>query len=444
MRLSIAVLCFSATLVATGCAGSNVAGPLPQNGAVPSSGQRTLSVPLGAKSIVPATAGTSTVASLCAKPIDPSHATCFSSYRVDSSLTSLFPDAVAGLTPSDLGALYAYPAPGFQGSLGSASTVGIVVAYDYASAESDLAIYRAQFGLPPCTSANGCLKKVGAAATGTVSPTGTGTSVSANPTSVSANPTTPLALGWAAETDIDLDIISAVCPNCKIVLAEAATDSLSDLSAAASAAISRNATYVSESFGSPEQSADVGYSALYANPAVRFFAAAGDGGYGVSYPASDPNVIAVGGTSLAVVGMYLNETVWSGTGSGCSGYFNKPAWQHTPSGCTSRNVADVGAVADPLTGVAIYNSSLPTTGSGWFIFGGTSISTPIIAGISALANRDGSTYGAQTLYANPGQFYRITGGSNGSCTYSYLCHASEKNAYNGPTGIGVPQGLGGF
>jgi subtilase family serine protease len=344
------------------------------------------------------------------------------------------------LTPADLSSLYAYPAPWAQGSAGAGQTVAIVVAGDYALAESDLGVYRQHFGLPPCTSLSGCLKKVGAAATGQAAQVATSASVSAHPTTVSA-------IGWAGETDTDTEMVSAVCPNCKIVIAEAASDSMVDLGKAVVAAINANASIVNVSFGAPESSSDVAWSSQYNSMRhVKLVAAAGDWGYGVYYPASDPSAIAVGGTSLSVSGSTISETAWFGTGSGCSAFFSNPGWERPPSvsgTCTRRNVADVSAVADPLTGVAIYDSSLFGYFGGWAIFGGTSVSAPIVAGMNALAANTAKGQGAQLLYAAPSSaFLPVTRGSNGTCSPQYLCTAVA--GYNGPAGLGIPQGLGGF
>lgn len=439
MQFVRAVLLVTAIAAVAGCGASTASGPLPTGATTQGSAQRILRARLGPTSILPTTASSASVASLCEKPLDPARASCFATYRTDSTLTSLS-GPIDGLTPVDLSILYAYPSPGEQDGRGNTQTVAIAVAYDYAAAEADLAVYRARYGLPPCTLANGCLRKVGAGATAAHSAVGT-------PSSVSANPTSPGGIGWAAETDIDLDVVSAVCPNCRIVLAEAATDSIADLSAAVGAGIAANATIVNASFGAPEQSDDLQYASIYKNTGhAKVVAAAGDWGYGVYYPASDSSVIAVGGTSLAIDGWSVTETAWPQTGSGCSAIFAKPAWQVPPtSGCSTRNVVDVAAIADPLMGVAVYDSTLFGTSGGWATFGGTSVAAPIVAGMYALAGMASSDPGgAQALYAHPSGFRRVTSGSNGTCSPLYLCTAGPNPVYNGPTGLGVPLGLGGF
>jgi subtilase family serine protease len=403
------------------------------------SATRTLARPLGAHSIVKRSLRRSGAkVTLCRRPQNPKRAGCFATANLDATTTGAFPDAVYGLTPNDLSSLYAYPAPPNQGQLGSGQTVAVVVAYDYALAEQDLAVYRQYYGLPPCTSANGCFSKVGAGATGWVGQSG-------SPSSVSANPTGADALGWAAETDIDMEVVSAVCPSCNIVVAEATSDSLSDLSNAVATAIASGATIVNASYGAPEDSADRWLASPYENGQVKVVAAAGDWGFGVYYPAADPGTIAVGGTSLEVSGNQVNETVWSGTGSGCSHYFAKAPWQRgLQSGwqCPARTVADVAAVADPNTGVAMYDSSLFGSYGGWTVVGGTSVSAPIIAGMYALSGDTSRGFGAQTLYASRWAFAPVTSGSNGWCAIAYLC--SAQTGYSGPTGLGVPQGLSGF
>jgi len=442
-------------LAAGGCAASTGTGTLPRQYALTKSAQRFLRVPLGPNSIVPPAGGTSAQAKLCSQPADRTRAACFATVRTDSAVSSIVSDLVSGLTPSDLSTLYAYPSPEAQGNAGSGQTVAIIVAGDYAAAESDLGVYRSHFGLPMCSSNNGCLRKIGAAAVSAASQTG-------STTSISAHPTTASAIGWAAETDADTEIISAVCPNCQIIIAEAASDSLADLGGAVTAAVNANASIINASFGALETSADTRFSSIYGNSRhIKVVAAAGDWGFGVYYPASDSNVVAVGGTSVSVSGSTVSETAWSGTGSGCSANFGNPGWEHPPqiSGeCQTRNVADISADADPLSGVAIYDSSLtvtsnfghftyfgpnPNISGGWAIFGGTSISAPIITGMYALSGDTAKNQGAQSLYASPSSaFLQITSGSNGECSPKYLCTAMP--GYNGPTGLGIPQGLGGF
>jgi hypothetical protein len=361
----------------------------------------------------------------------------------------VFSDDVNGLTPKDLSTLYKYPAPGAQGSDGKGQTVEVVVVGNYAAAESDLAVYRTHFGLPACTSANGCLKKISTSTTGQVAVlSGGSSSISAQAASISAQAATPSSTGWAGEVDTDTQMISATCPNCKIVISEAATDSISDLSQAVITGINTaGVTIVSASFGAAESISDQMLYTMYAYDnyqGVKVVAAAGDYGYGVYFPASQSNVIAVGGTTVSTSGSTVSESVWSGTGSGCSVLFQRESWQKVPTGgCSMRSVVDVAAVADPNTGVAVYDSTLSGTSGGWATFGGTSVSAPIITGIIALSGHTQGSVGAQKLYAAAASnFLKVTSGSNGTCAVQFLCNAQA--GYSGPTGLGIPQGLGGF
>jgi subtilase family serine protease len=169
----------------------------------------------------------------------------------------------------------------------------------------------------------------------------------------------------------------------------------------------------------------------------------GDNGYGVEFPAASQYVTAVGGTSLTrnSSARGFTESVWSGAGSGCSRYVAKPSWQHD-TGCARRTVADVSAVANPNTGVAVYDSTRFQGASGWMVFGGTSVSAPIVAGVYALAGNERSlTYGS-FAYSHTGSLFDVVSGSNGTCSPAYLCHGAA--GYDGPTGLGTPNGSGAF
>jgi len=321
----------------------------------------------------------------------------------------------AGYGPSDLQSAYKLPS-----AAGSKPTVAIVDAYDDPRAESDLGVYRRQFGLTACTTANGCFRKVNQSG-GTRYPR--------------ANS------GWAQEVSLDLDMVSAACPNCKILLVEASSASLIDLGTAVNQAARMGATVISNSYGGSESSSDLSYDKTYFNhPGVAITASSGDNGYGVEYPAASPNVTAVGGTSLtksASTPRGWDETVWSGAGSGCSAYDLKRAGQ-TDTGCSKRTVADVSAVADPNTGVAVYDSY---GSSGWLVFGGTSVAAPLIASVYALAGNAGDI-NASNPYSHPESLFDVTSGSNGSCGGSYLCTGGT--GFDGPTGLGTPNGVGAF
>ncbi|ELS54367.1 S53 family peptidase [Streptomyces viridochromogenes] len=336
--------------------------------------------------------------------------------------------APSGYGPSDLQAAYGLTSA--AASNGSGETIAIVDAYDDPNAEADLATYRSHYGLPACTSADGCFKKV--------SQTGSTTSL---PSADS---------GWSQEISLDLDMASATCPNCHILLVEAKSASMTNLGTAVNEAVKLGAKFVSNSYGGSESSSDTSYDSAYFNhPGVAITVSAGDSAYGTEYPAASRYVTAVGGTRLAgsSTGRGWTESVWrtsstEGTGSGCSSYDAKPSWQ-TDSGCGKRMIADVSAVADPATGVSVYDSYGVT--AGWYTFGGTSASAPIIAGVYALAGTPGSTdYPARYPYTAAGTsaLNDVTSGANGTCATTYFCTAGT--GYDGPTGWGTPQGLAAF
>ena len=254
--------------------------------------------------------------------------------------------------------------------------------------------------------------------------------------------------GWALEIALDIQTVHATCRNCSIVLVEARSSSYADLLTAVDRAVTMGAKAVSMSWGSSEFSGETAYDSHFATSGVAFVAASGDAGYGTSYPAASPNVTAVGGTSLFFDGSgnYSQETVWSGSGSGCSTYESrKPAGQ-TSTACAKRTIADVSAVADPNTGAAVYDTTRYGGKSGWFKVGGTSLATPVIAAIYALSGNTGSSgTPANTIpYSNSGSanFHDVVSGSNGRCSGSLLC--TGMTGYDGPTGLGSPKGLGGF
>ena len=247
-------------------------------------------------------------------------------------------------------------------------------------------------------------------------------------------------VGWDQEQALDLDMASAMCPNCKILLVQATSASYANLAAAVNTAASiAGVNAISNSYGGGE-SGTTTYASAYNHPGIAITASTGDSGYGASFPATSPNVIAVGGTRLVTAANTRgwSETAWTSGGSGCSTVYAKPSFQHDPS-CGARMEADVSAVADPATGVAVYGP----TGSGtygWMVFGGTSASAPIIAGIYGVTNHHPT--GAATIYANSSLLFDVTSGANGTCSVSYFCHAGA--GYDGPTGLGTPNGPGAF
>jgi subtilase family serine protease len=330
------------------------------------------------------------------------------------------PNAARG--PSGYGPSQFLSAYGLPSGAGAGQTIGIVDAYDDPNIESDLEVYSNQFALPPCSTANGCFRKVNQRG-GTSYP--------------SKN------AGWALEISLDVEIAHAICPTCRILLVEADSNSLSNLLTAVNTAVSLGATVVSNSWGSSEFSGETSYDGYLQHPGVPITVSSGDGGYGVEWPAASRNVVAVGGTTLKLKSdnTRLSETVWNGAGSGCSAYETKPSWQND-SGCARRTVADVAADADPSTGAAVYDSVRYQGSAGWFQVGGTSLSSPLIAAVYALAANGSSIAASCYLYSNTAGLFDVISGSNGSCGGSYLCAAVS--GYDGPTGNGTPKGLNPF
>jgi Putative Ig domain len=328
---------------------------------------------------------------------------------------------------------------------GSGTTVALVDAYDDPSAASDLAAYRSAAGLPALTA--GQFTKYNQ--TGQTSP---------------LPAQAPVNDDWTLEESLDIDMVSAICPRCKIDLVEAANDTGNGLFIAEqTAATTLGARYISNSWGGSEVSSDPSYDSQYFGvPGVVYTASAGDSAYsgGVIYPATSPHVVSVGGTSLntAANSRGWTESVWDtssaeGTGSGCSGYEPQPAWQTSisiiPPACSKRVDNDVAADADPNTGAAVYDTS--NGNGGWTEVGGTSESSPMIAAVFALAgnNGNGGNKAADSIYTHTGTLYEVTASSDGTCTppaaKSVLCTATgAANTYNGPTGWGTPDGLTAF
>ncbi|MDQ3834116.1 MAG: S53 family peptidase [Actinomycetota bacterium] len=341
-----------------------------------------------------------------------------------------------GFAPSDLQT--AYNLTSSSSANGAGQTIAIVDAYDDPNAESDLGVYRSKFGLPACTTANGCFKKVNQSGSTTGPwPRGDG--------------------GWAQEISLDLDMASAICPNCKILLVEANSNSYANLGAAVNTAASLGASVISNSYGGGEFLSETSYESPYNHPGIAVTVSSGDSGYGVEFPASSRYVTAVGGTSLYVDSSFnrSSEAVWSGAGSGCSAYIPKPSWQ-TDIGCSRRTVADVAAVASPNTGVSVYDTYKDAygSGSGWMVFGGTSVASPIVASVYALSGNVSSLNYGSYSYGHTGSLFDVTSGSNGTCTggggrkrqrstaFAYLC--TGVSGYDGPTGNGTPKGTDGF
>lgn len=472
----------------------------------------------------------------CAAPAA-GHASCL--VQVVPAATSSA--TIAGLTPAAIASAY-----GLSGG-GGGGTIAIVDAYDNPNLESDLAVYRSTWGLPACTTANGCFRKVGQ--------TGSATDL-------------PRAdASWGEETSLDVDAASAACPACRLLVVEARNDSMSSLGTAVNTAVSLGATAVSNSYGGPENGAASAYSSAYfTHPGVPVVASTGDDGYGpvATIPAALPNVIAVGGTTLtrtsaapavrsaAAARVVLGstaistrvdrdiaavnalkkalkkatatlqhrrashctskacrralssatttvhrltkslaaarktlaadrrkertptpvpvqppapvpapvtgsappvppvstpargwaETVWAGAGSGCSTQVARPVWQ-SGAVCSGRSIADVAAVADPATGLAMYDTygTSQITRTGWLVAGGTSLAAPLITGMLVRSGAAATYSDASPFYAHAGRFADVTAGSDGTCGTA-LCNGAV--GYDGPTGVGTPLSLASF
>ncbi|HEY3960713.1 MAG TPA: S53 family peptidase [Solirubrobacteraceae bacterium] len=407
-----------------------------------------------------------------------------------------FKEPFAGsLTPSELTGAYGLdglPAPA------TTQTIAIVDAFDDPTIVSDLAHYDKQFGLLECTTGTGCFRKINQE--GSESPQELPAS--------NGNGEEPEA-GWALEISTDVEVAHSLCQSCHILLVEAASESFPDLLAAEQTAEHAGATEISDSWGGPECEQDtcMTESSAFEDPTVLIAVAAGDQGFedwdaqsatertSVDYPASSPHVVAVGGTRLLQThGSWQSETVWNdggqnakgerggygASGGGCSSSFAAQAWQLSlPNwgsvGCNShRAVADISADADPYTGVAIYDSTPVTEAGkeikGWNVLGGTSVASPIVASIFALAGgANGVAYPAQTLYENasdaPASLHDVTSGSNGECLKPFNentgqsgCSSTEQASsscagkliclahagYDGPSGVGSPNGIAAF
>jgi subtilase family serine protease len=358
---------------------------------------------------------------VCAVTSSPKIASCLSKVMVNRKGTvpaATTPPASA-LTPTQLKDAYK-----LTGTSSGGRTVAIVDAYGYPNLASDLATYRSTFGLPACTTANGCL---------TIMDQNGGTSLPR------------FDSGWAGEQALDVDAVSAICPDCKIVVVQAKTASIANLGTAVStAARQAGVVAVSNSYGGGDLS-DATYGSYYNHPGIAVTASTGDNGYqGGSFPASSQYVTAVGGTTLVAAGNARgwSESAWGGAGSGCSTVNAALAAAASyDTGCAKRAIADVSAAADPNQGgMAVY---YPTSrnASTWAQVGGTSESAPIIASVYALSGNT-SGYANATPYANSGALFDVTSGSNGSCPTTQWCNA--RSGWDGPTGLGSPNGTGAF
>jgi len=340
-----------------------------------------------------------------------------------------------GYGPADLQSAYNLTSASLTG--GTGESVAVVDAYNDPNAVSDLATYRSSWGLPACNTEDGegCLSVVNQ-------------SGNASPLPANAGST-----GWDVEESLDVDMVSAICPNCHIYLVEANQPTTADLGTGVNSAVNKlHAHFVSNSYGGSQGSQDPTFDTKYYKHAgAAIVASAGDSGYGVSYPAASRWVTSVGGTSLVQteVGRGWTETVWGtdpnegeGTGGGCADKYNtRPSWQkYSVTECANRLDNDVAAVADPDTGVAIYDTY---SQGGWLEVGGTSVASPIIGSVFALGGTPAAgTYPVSYIYSHTTDLYDVTTGANGTCTKSIWCTAGP--GYDGPTGWGTPNGTGAF
>lgn len=343
-------------------------------------------------------------------------------------------EGVYGLRPEDLHAVYELPlnAPDDQ-------TIAIIEPMVDPTIESDLRVYDEEFDLPPCTEANGCFRQV----------------------NQDGEPSSPefADAEWSANTSLNVEIAHAICQNCHILLVGTESNLFQDLEAGVQTAVAEGATEIVNPYGAVTSRETDAYD----QPGIVITAATGDRGYdnweggysGANYPASSPFVVAVGGTTLKpFLTSWAGEEAWSHTGSGCGTQIGvAQPWQtHLPnwsgSRCqTERAVADIAADADPLSGVAIYDSTpLAPWFPGWATFGGTSLSASIVNAAFALAGGSHTTSSpASAIYARRGEstLHDIFDGSNypdSSCLERPFC--SAQSGWDGPTGVGTLRGVG--
>jgi N-acetylneuraminic acid mutarotase len=346
-------------------------------------------------------------------------ARCFAVGYADSSGRLAARSAAAGppstaLGPQQIQAAYQLP------DAGTGMTVAIVDAYGYDNAEADLAVFRSFYGLPACTTANGCFTKVDQHG-GTNFPPEDG--------------------GWSVETALDLDAVSSACPHCKLLLVQGDTSDLGDLGQAVDTAAGMGAAAISNSYGvDGEIPTEQSYDHYYDHPGIAVTVSSGDSGNVQSWPATSPTVTGVGGTLLTADSSARGwtETAWNSGGSGCSLYEPRPDYQSTiATSCPNKASSDISADADPASGLAVYN----TLGqSGWAQWGGTSLASPLVAAMYALAGTPTpGTYPVTYPYRDTAGLNDVTQGANGSCG-TVLCTAGP--GWDGPTGLGSPNGVG--
>jgi subtilase family serine protease len=390
-----------------------------------------------------ATAGTlPTPAARAACPVArPGQVRCLTLYAPQTAVNRAIAKKAAGIrvpdrstTPKGWGAKSIEAAYQLPVTKGAGQTIGIVDAFSTPDLASDLGVYRKEYGLPPCTTASGCLRIVNQEGKPSPLPR-------------------PDPLGWGVEETLDVSMVSAACPRCKIIVVEGKTPSFRNLALAEDTAVRLGANVVSNSYDARESGFTQVYAKYYNQPGHVIVASSGDYGYTAAlFPANLASVTAAGGTKLSQAknARGWTEQVWNNglgaSGSGCSAYVAKPSWQHDPH-CPGRTVGDVAAVA---TNIPIYDSSVSKRlGGPWLTVSGTSASSPLIAAVYGLAG-NAATVKPGYEYAHASALFDITKGNNdwfnrahgASRGYDYLCVA--KKGYDGPTGLGTPDGAGAF
>ena len=373
----------------------------------------------GLAAIVPTAAASSTspgavqpgTVRACAARPAPGFAVCQAmAVAVNGRIITASKPLQAGFTPADIQAAY-----NLTGLKSGGRTVAIIDAYGYSNLESDLAKFRSTYGLSACTTKNGCL-----------------TIMNQNGSTTNLPPDNS---GWDVEQALDVDAVSSACPDCHILVVQGKNASLYNLGAAVNrASIQKGVVAISNSYtGRVDRSKNTAYN----HRGIAITAATGDSGFqGGAYPADDTHVVAVGGTSVTKSGSTYTESAWSGAGSGCATHMKQPHWQAgVNTTCTTKANSDVSAAADPNLGGLdiVLNGNFEQVG-------GTSEATPIIAAVFALSGNT-RRYPAEYLYENPQYLNDVTTGSNGSCG-SPLCSAGK--GWDGPTGMGTPNGVKAF
>ncbi len=348
-------------------------------------------------------------------------------YRPQTSVNRAIAEGIAGrrsephgLTPKEIERAYRLPI-----SRDSHQTVAVSIAFHTPHLAEYLATYRRHFGLPPCTVRSGCFRQVNAQ--GKASP----------------NEPSGKFTGWDLEVTLDVSMISVACPSCKIIVVEGKNPSTNALAQTERTAARLGADVISNSYGIRENGPSLTSARSYDHHGATIVASTGDFGYtAANFPADLQSVTAAGGTVLkhAHNKRGWSESAWIAGSSGCSAYVRKPAWQHDKH-CPGRTLADVSAVAD---NIPIFNKVY----GGWITVAGTSVSSPLIAGIYGLAG-NGSSIPPGFAYSHRGSLFDITRGSNAlfepsklACGKDYLCVA--KKGYDAPTGLGTPNGIGAF